>query len=57
QVFKLAKRISKIGSFSITGIHELLMREWEISGISIRPAHRMVAHTGFIFVARRLAGG
>lgn len=55
QVFKLAKRISKIGGFSITGIHEVLMREWEISGISIRPAHRMVAHTGFIFVARRLA--
>jgi len=55
QVFKLAKRISKIGGFSITGIHEVLMREWEISGISIRPAHRMIAHTGFIFVARRLA--
>ena len=52
QVFKTAKRISRM-KFEIMGIYEVLMREWEISGISIRPAHRMIAHTGFIFVARK----
>ena len=29
---------------------------WHVEGQSIRPDHRMVAHTGFLTVARRLAG-
>jgi tRNA A58 N-methylase Trm61 len=32
------------------------MRFWHIEGMSVvRPEYRMVAHTGFITVARRLA--
>jgi len=34
---------------------ETLMRFWHMEGMSVRPEHRMVAHTGFITVARRLA--
>lgn len=30
------------------------MRYWHIKEMSMRPEHRMVAHTGFITVARRL---
>ena len=30
------------------------MRPWNIEGQSVRPFHRMVAHTGFITVARRV---
>jgi len=30
------------------------MRPWNIEGPSVRPFHRMVAHTGFITVARRV---
>jgi len=34
---------------------ETLFRPWNIEGQSVRPFHRMVAHTGFITVARRVA--
>ena len=33
------------------------MRYWHFKGMSARPQHRMVAHTGFITSARRLADG
>ena len=33
---------------------ETLVRPWNIEGSSVRPFHRMVAHTGFITVARRV---
>jgi tRNA (adenine57-N1/adenine58-N1)-methyltransferase len=33
---------------------ETLMRPWNIEGQSVRPFHRMVAHTGFLTVARRV---
>jgi tRNA (adenine57-N1/adenine58-N1)-methyltransferase len=36
---------------------ETLMRFWHIKGLSARPQHRMVAHTGFLTTARRLADG
>jgi tRNA (adenine57-N1/adenine58-N1)-methyltransferase len=36
---------------------ETLMRFWHIKGMSVRPQHRMVAHTGFLTSARRLADG
>ena len=35
---------------------EILRRTWHIDGRSVRPDHRMVAHTGFLTSARRLAG-
>ena len=34
---------------------ETLVRFWHVRDRSVRPEHRMVAHTGFIVVARRLA--
>jgi tRNA (adenine57-N1/adenine58-N1)-methyltransferase catalytic subunit len=33
---------------------ETLVRPWNIDGLSVRPFHRMVAHTGFLTVARRV---
>jgi tRNA (adenine57-N1/adenine58-N1)-methyltransferase len=36
---------------------ETLLRNWHVKGMSVRPVHRMVAHSAFIIVARRLAGG
>jgi tRNA (adenine57-N1/adenine58-N1)-methyltransferase len=35
---------------------ETLLRHWQVKGLSVRPLHRMVAHSAFIIVARRLAG-
>jgi tRNA (adenine57-N1/adenine58-N1)-methyltransferase len=34
---------------------ETLFRNWHVKGMSVRPVHRMVAHSAFIIVARRLA--
>src|SRR4030095_12802773 len=34
---------------------ETLLRFWHVGARSLRPEHRMVAHTGFLVVARRLA--
>ena len=33
------------------------MRTWNVDGLAVRPDHRMVAHTGFLITARRLAPG
>lgn len=44
------------GSFALVDTIETLLRPWHISGQSVRPVHRMVAHTGFITTARCLAG-
>ena len=36
---------------------ETLVRGWHVDGLAVRPDHRMVAHTGFLVTARRLADG
>jgi tRNA (adenine57-N1/adenine58-N1)-methyltransferase len=33
---------------------EVLQRTWHVDGQSVRPDHRMVAHTGFLTHARLL---
>jgi tRNA (adenine57-N1/adenine58-N1)-methyltransferase len=47
-------------AFALVETFETLLRPWNIAGPSVRPAHRMVAHTGFLTLARRVqpdAGG
>jgi tRNA (adenine57-N1/adenine58-N1)-methyltransferase len=41
--------------FAMAESLEVMHRGWHVEGQSIRPDHRMVAHTGFLTVARRLA--
>ncbi|MBI1814368.1 MAG: tRNA (adenine-N1)-methyltransferase [Deltaproteobacteria bacterium] len=41
--------------FGAVQVMETLQRFWHVKARSVRPEHRMVAHTGFITVARRLA--
>ena len=36
---------------------ETMVRGWHVDGLAVRPDHRMVAHTGFLVTARRLADG
>lgn len=36
---------------------EMLVRGWHLEGLSVRPEHRMVGHTGFLLTTRRLADG
>jgi len=40
--------------FAMAETFEILRRTWHIDGRSVRPDHRMVAHTGFLTSARRL---
>jgi tRNA (adenine57-N1/adenine58-N1)-methyltransferase len=41
--------------FGAVETFETLQRFWHVGPRSLRPEHRMVAHTGFLIVARRLA--
>lgn len=40
--------------FGNTRTFETLLRTWHVAGRSVRPDHRMVAHTGFLMVTRRV---
>ncbi|MGI8792041.1 MAG: tRNA (adenine-N1)-methyltransferase, partial [Acidimicrobiales bacterium] len=41
-------------AFGMAETIEVLHRSWHIEGLSVRPDHRMVAHTGFLTSARLL---
>jgi tRNA (adenine57-N1/adenine58-N1)-methyltransferase len=41
--------------FAMAETLEVLHRTWHVEGVSVRPDHRMVAHTGFLTHARLLA--
>ncbi len=43
------------GGFAAVETLETLVRFWHVRERSVRPEHRMVAHTGFLVFARRLA--
>jgi tRNA (adenine57-N1/adenine58-N1)-methyltransferase len=45
------------GGFAAVEMLETLTRFWHVRDRSLRPEHRMVAHTGFLVFARRLAPG
>lgn len=55
QVGRLREELAA-GPFGMTETIEVLHRSWHIEGQSIRPDHRMVAHTGFLTVTRLLGG-
>ena len=46
----------ELSRFTMAETVEVLHRSWHIEGQSVRPDHRMVAHTGFLTAARLLAG-
>jgi tRNA (adenine57-N1/adenine58-N1)-methyltransferase catalytic subunit len=47
---------ARTGGFGAVQAMETLMRTWYVKGLSIRPDHRMIGHTGFIIVCRRIVG-
>jgi tRNA (adenine57-N1/adenine58-N1)-methyltransferase len=54
QVMALREALPSAG-FALAQTLEVLERPWHFEGQSVRPEHRMVAHTGFL-TAARLAG-
>jgi len=55
QVKQLVDALRSHGSFGVVQSFETLMRFWHVKGLSVRPEHRMIGHTGFIVTARRIA--
>lgn len=56
QAVALRERLVE-SSFELAETMEVLHRGWNIDGTSVRPDHRMVAHTGFLTNARLLPSG
>jgi tRNA (adenine57-N1/adenine58-N1)-methyltransferase len=57
QLSRVAEAIRATGSFTEPESTETLVRGWHVEGLAVRPDHRMIAHTGFLMFARRLAPG
>lgn len=56
QVMRLREQLDEDPRWGLAETLESLVRGWHVEGLAVRPDHRMVAHTGFLTVVRRLAG-
>jgi tRNA (adenine57-N1/adenine58-N1)-methyltransferase catalytic subunit len=56
QVFELTEKVEKEfqNDFILEGIFETLQREWQKRKMALRPKDRMVAHTGFLVIFRKI---
>ncbi len=54
QVMQITEALWGHGSFTDVATSETLVRGWDVDGMAVRPAHRMVAHTAFLTRARRV---
>ncbi|MCR2814724.1 tRNA (adenine-N1)-methyltransferase [Microbacterium jiangjiandongii] len=57
QLSRVAEYIRGTGLYTDPEASETMVRGWHVEGLAVRPDHRMVAHTGFLLTARRLAPG
>jgi len=57
QVMQTVEALERASVFALVSNFETLLRTWNIEGRSVRPDHRMIAHSGFITVARKVAPG
>jgi tRNA (adenine57-N1/adenine58-N1)-methyltransferase len=57
QLSRVAEAIRATGAFTDPEPSETMIRTWHVEGLAVRPDHRMIGHTGFLLVARRLAPG
>ena len=57
QLARVAEDLREHGEFTEPQAWETLVRTWHIEGLSVRPDHRMIGHTGFLLTSRRLAVG
>jgi tRNA (adenine57-N1/adenine58-N1)-methyltransferase catalytic subunit len=54
QVMEVTEALWAHGGFTDVATSETLVRGWDVDGLAVRPAHRMVAHTAFLTRARRV---
>jgi len=57
QVMRTVEALERAMVFGMVETFETLLRTWSVQGRSVRPDHRMVAHSGFITVARKVEPG
>jgi tRNA methyltransferase complex GCD14 subunit len=57
QLSRTVEALRHCGLFTEPESWESMVRTWNVDGLSVRPDHRMVAYTGFLLTARRLAAG
>jgi len=57
QVVQTVEALERATVFGLIQTFETLLRTWSVRGRSVRPDHRMVAHSGFITVARKVEPG
>ena len=57
QLSRVAEELREHGGFTEPTAWESMVRGWHLEGLSVRPEHRMHAHTGFLISTRRLADG
>ncbi len=57
QVIQTVEALERATVFGMIETFETLLRTWSVQGRSVRPDHRMVAHSGFITVARKVEPG
>ncbi len=57
QLSRLHEAIRGDGRFTAAEASETIQRGWHLDGLAVRPQHRMVGHTGFLLLTRRLALG
>ena len=55
QVSTVVRALKESGNFIQIETSETLQRTWHVEDNSVRPDHRMVAHTGFITTARKVS--
>ena len=55
QLSQTAEAIKTSGNFTEPESSETMVRGWHHEGLAVRPQHRMIAHTAFLIMARRLA--
>jgi tRNA (adenine57-N1/adenine58-N1)-methyltransferase len=53
QVQTTVERARELGTFAEIEVKEFLVRDWNVSGRSVRPKHTMVGHTGFLVFMRK----
>jgi tRNA (adenine57-N1/adenine58-N1)-methyltransferase len=57
QVIQTVDALELTSVFGMIETFETLLRTWSVQGRSVRPDHRMVAHSGFLTVARKVEEG
>ncbi|MDD7385033.1 MAG: tRNA (adenine-N1)-methyltransferase [Actinomycetaceae bacterium] len=55
QLSRFVEQLRTSHAFTEPEANETLQRSWHVQGLSVRPNHQMVGHTGFLAMSRRLA--